>query len=295
MHQKCLGSEEGSSPAVIASSDLQQPWLSALSTHSYYFISTVRIFGVILILSSWSLVKCGIKNPLLENIQQQNSSFGNVLRYPKCTPGLKTQKMLWKKSKNWLISGQFHECFQCLAGRESGCQGIFRNLRKKALVNTLKANESCISNDEFRKVGEQFKYYQNKCLSCSICSKYGANAASSCFNWENRSAGDCSVFSTASPLIAKTRLFYFIRHEQKGSCFSWARGWGGCRKELWGGTRGCVPGLDPTSAAHQPCQGNPSSSSTSQLFLLLFPHCLVVSSWWQQNVCFPGTHLSFMD
>lgn len=29
--------------------------------------------------------------------------------------------------------------------------------------------------------------------------------------------------------------------------------------------------------------------------VLFSPHCLVVSSWWQRNVCFPGNHLSFMD
>lgn len=45
MHQKCCGSEEGSSPTEIVSSDLQSPWPSAMSTHSYYFISSVRIFG----------------------------------------------------------------------------------------------------------------------------------------------------------------------------------------------------------------------------------------------------------
>lgn len=45
MHQECCGSEEGSSPTVIVSSDLQEPWPSVVSTHSHYFVSSVRIFG----------------------------------------------------------------------------------------------------------------------------------------------------------------------------------------------------------------------------------------------------------
>lgn len=70
-HQKCCGSEEGSSPIVIVSPDLQSPWPSAVSTHSHYFISSVRIFGAYInsqLLKSGEMWKKKHQNALLGNI-----------------------------------------------------------------------------------------------------------------------------------------------------------------------------------------------------------------------------------
>lgn len=49
-------SEESSYYTLIFSSDLHSPWASAVSTHSYRFILSVRYLVLLLIPSSWSQV-----------------------------------------------------------------------------------------------------------------------------------------------------------------------------------------------------------------------------------------------
>lgn len=67
-----------------------------------------------------------------------------------------------------------------VVGREGEwVSGCLWESEKKGSGKYPKSKLILYHNNPVRKVGEQFEYYQNKCLSYSICSKYGAKAASS--------------------------------------------------------------------------------------------------------------------